>query len=1089
MIDLTNLSTAVTLEIWVRPNEDSERPVCAPVLFSRMNASFYTIRQNGKNYLVELCHPEKQENLDFHLARGCARLACIETVAADGTLQIRLLFFSGSLLEMDMLTIGLAENVRYNRPPEKLADEFRIETEGEEYFLILPASSADKSEQFTLVGEHISLAVTKQTSTAGEYLWVNRIMGTQPTDTDAVRLVHGKLRITSYTDATSVRFFAREQLEKLQRDPGSYLRTWDKYCDLEGTIMLEKARDIGIMTYYDSQPAGVGSRLFFLNEECPMLAKGDSLEIVPESEIPEYLTTAGTDTNLTWESYVAARDEAFKLQKSTGPKRSDGKLFGKVKEWAGKTVELEMTGVPPASGTLILSIAGDSIQMERRFKARQAIREGRSANPLLGLLIEEDGILPPSGSAREKVPALTPSVKEKIFRHEPTSMQEKAVDVAINTPDIALIQGPPGTGKTTVIAAIVERLNQLLDPATVRGSILVSGFQHDAVDNLVGRLKVNSLPTIKFGSKAGEDNYRTEAQISKWRKEVSERLRTKYPELRPCEQVCALRESFLSYQAAPTIANEKTFLNRVCALPSSLLQGNTLSAAQEAIKRIRQEESLRNDNAENKLLRYVYALRTSQEAYNDDGAEMAGLALMELNDFLSNEDKKLLESSPRGFADDAENYFAAIVNLKEKLFDKLLPEPSSASPRPRVHIVELMGELEKNIQVQGDGSDVMQVVADFLHDLENNPEGTQTALEDCNVVYAATVQQSEGTAITKAKKRMKGDAKGRTVVYDTVIVDEAARTSPMDLLIPMAQASKRIILVGDHKQLPHIIDEEVARRLESGEESVQLKESMFAYLFRRLQKLTDQDGILRTVTLDAQYRMHPVLGDFVSRAFYEGKVQSPLGAELFEQTLEGTQGRPMVWLDVPCSHGQEMKEGTSRKRPAEADAIVQQLKHWMSSEAGRDLTFGVISFYKAQADCITTVAEKEGILLNKAGQVATPYAGNNTGERLRINTVDAFQGMEFDVVFLSMVRSVPPDRQRTDDEEKMKIRRYGHLMSKNRLCVALSRQKRLLVIAGDSAMVCSDLGRKAVPELADFLEMCRQDRYGVVLPAGKGGGK
>ena len=93
------------------------------------------------------------------------------------------------------------------------------------------------------------------------------------------------------------------------------------------------------------------------------------------------------------------------------------------------------------------------------------------------------------------------------------------------------------------------------------------------------------------------------------------------------------------------------------------------------------------------------------------------------------------------------------------------------------------------------------------------------------------------------------------------------------------------------------------------------------------------------------------------------------------------------------------------------------------------------------------------------------------------------------MVFLSMVRSVPPDRQRTDDEEKMKIRRYGHLMSKNRLCVALSRQKRLLVIAGDSAMVCSDLGRKAVPELADFLEMCRQDRYGVVLPAGKGGGK
>lgn len=1078
MIDLRSLTTADTLEIWVRACNEAVRLECAPVLFSRLTASTYALGRKGKCYPVELCHPEQQEELDFHLARGCARLACIESVAANGSMQVRLLFFSGELLEMDELSLALVEGIRDVGSPEQLAKDCRIVVEDEEYFLLLPGTAdADKAEQFTIVGQRLSLVVTRQSVPSGDYLWIDRIAGTKPTDTGGIRLVHGRLHITRYADAASIRVFAREQLEKLRQEPGSYLRTWDNYCAMEGSIMLEKARHTGIMSYHAVQKSHIGSWEFFLDEECPGLVRGDILEIVQESEIPAYLT----DIVTSWEDYVATQDQIFRQQNrqhGTGAKFS-----GKVLQSGGQSVELEMEGVPPASGKLIRSIGGDAIQMERRLKARQAVREGRSANPLLGLLIEDNGVLPRSRGARERIPALTPSVKKKIFRHDPTFMQEKAVEVALNTPDIALIQGPPGTGKTTVIAAIVERLNQLIDPAAVRGSILVSGFQHDAVENLVARLKVNSLPTVKFGSRAGEDNYSAEAGINLWRKELAERLRSRYPELRPCEQVQALREAFLTYQAAATSENERSFLNAICALPPQLRPGKLLSAVLEEMQRLKQKERL-NGNKESDLLRHVHALRTAQAAYEDDGAEMAGRALIALDDFLDEEDRTLLLSTPLSFAGGAETYFAAMEQLKERLFEKLRPEAPPASPRPRAQLVALMGELEKAIQEQGDGSGTMQVVADFLHDLENNQEGTQTALEDCNVVYAATVQQSEGKAITAAKKRLKGNTKGRSVVYDTVIVDEAARTSPMDLLIPMAQASKRIILVGDHKQLPHIIDEDVARRLEAGEDSIQLKESMFAYLFRRLQKLTEQDGILRTVTLDAQYRMHPQLGNFVSSAFYEGTVQSPLGAELFAQSLEGTHGRPAMWLDVPNALGREFREGTSRLRRAEAEVIVRQLKCWMASEAGRKLTFGVISFYKAQAELISREAVAAGLLLSADGQVAPAYEGEGTGERLRINTVDAFQGMEFDVVFLSMVRSVPLEGMRTDDSEKMKRRLYGHLMSENRLCVALSRQKRLLVLVGDSAMARHELGRQAVPALTNFLDLC--ETKGVVLDAGEG---
>jgi len=81
-------------------------------------------------------------------------------------------------------------------------------------------------------------------------------------------------------------------------------------------------------------------------------------------------------------------------------------------------------------------------------------------------------------------------------------------------------------------------------------------------------------------------------------------------------------------------------------------------------------------------------------------------------------------------------------------------------------------------------------------------------------------------------------------------------------------------------------------------------------------------------------------------------------------------------------------------------------------------------------------------------------------ERIRVGTVDAFQGKEFDVVFLSMTRS--NDLPITDNRSLR--RKFGHLMLENRLCVAMSRQQRLLIwweIQGCSAV---KLRNKASPD-------------------------
>ena len=189
---------------------------------------------------------------------------------------------------------------------------------------------------------------------------------------------------------------------------------------------------------------------------------------------------------------------------------------------------------------------------------------------------------------------------------------------------------------------------------------------------------------------------------------------------------------------------------------------------------------------------------------------------------------------------------------------------------------------------------------------------------------------------------------------------------------------------------------------------------------------------------------------------YGEAFHSPLPASDFAHTLPAYAG-PAAWLNVPNNHGDELK-GQSKSRPVEAFAIATELKRLMDSPGGRNLTFGIISFYSAQVKAINAELEKIGIAIHveegEKTEIVSPYkelraASGRIVERLRNGTVDAFQGMEFDVVFLSMVRSNDfPDKNELDSRKK-----YGHLMSPNRLCVAMSRQNRLLIVAGDEAML------------------------------------
>lgn len=755
--------------------------------------------------------------------------------------------------------------------------------------------------------------------------------------------------------------------------------------------------------------------------------------------------------------------------------------------------------------------------LRRRKAADTAIRNGTCANPDLALIIEpESSYKARPADLSSQIPAYSRFLRSKLKR-ELTTVQEEAVSIALNTPDIAVIQGPPGTGKTTVITAILERLNEIQDKtSSIRGAVLVTSFQHDAVENVIERLSINSLPTIKFGRKSSAEEQGEESnarKLEKWCEVLAQGLLRKYPELAHARPEQEIPHLIQAYRKAPTQQKAERILTLLCNwnspnLPPQLMTSQVLPLfheLQEKSRAIESEQGLRSK---------VLALRTKPASFTDDGPDRAYTLLQALKagSFPGVPAKELeqisaiLQEAAEWNAPPTDELLMKLKTARIILMRACVQAPEFATAKPNAKILEVLEEIEPYLEQRSQAShtDKAQILADFYQDLTYNPDAMISTLESYNYVYAATNQQCLGKDILRCKRTNqnrkrdtdKEDSLDPDSYYDTVIVDEAAKSAPPDLLIPMALAKRRIVLVGDHRQLPHMIDELVEKGLKENAELTQderdlidmgLKVSMFERIKTRLEELEEKDGIKRTITLDKQYRTHPVLGKLVSKHFYElhGEgYESGLDAAAFRHELPVTNapaGKPCYWLDVPSFGRKDNGRDSlgSLRRPCEADAIVRLLKSWMDSPQGKDLTFGVISFYRAQCNEILNSMERHDMAADR--KIAPKYrflsnGKGEQGERLRIGTVDSFQGMEFDVVILSMVR--------TSHGMDWQPHPFGFLDSPNRLCVALSRQKKVLVIAGDSALAdsrkCRD-SQRPVAIINEFLNICKSGQEGGML--------
>lgn len=326
-------------------------------------------------------------------------------------------------------------------------------------------------------------------------------------------------------------------------------------------------------------------------------------------------------------------------------------------------------------------------------------------------------------------------------------------------------------------------------------------------------------------------------------------------------------------------------------------------------------------------------------------------------------------------------------------------------------------------------------------DKHSRTEFSRLYRSNVNLV-AATCSICGSRDFMESYSDMFGGNERSDMFFDVVIMDEASKATPLEMAVPLV-LGKKIIVIGDHKQLPPMMDENTIdsalEKIGKKEiaEKLQKAESQFKRLFEAAAK------VRKTIvaTLDTQYRMHEQIMNTIKQ-FYQEELAATGGLKCgITETMDipdlankgsrwhGITLNPIiqpsthaVWIDV---HTPETYLSPGYKNEGELKAIDLVLKALQQADGysefvnaqqkPEDKEVGIITFYSAQSR-----------------EIKKKYKGKN----YRMDVVDRFQGMERNIIIVSTVRSNPKNN-------------IGFAKEIERINVAFSRARRLLIVVGN----------------------------------------
>ena len=277
--------------------------------------------------------------------------------------------------------------------------------------------------------------------------------------------------------------------------------------------------------------------------------------------------------------------------------------------------------------------------------------------------------------------------------------------------------------------------------------------------------------------------------------------------------------------------------------------------------------------------------------------------------------------------------------------------------------------------------------------------------------------------------------KKNNISYEYLIIDEACQCVEPACLIPLCHGIKKLILVGDHKQLPATVFYPKAK-------NILYNRSLFERLI---------DNNIPRHILTIQYRMQTNIRQFISSLFYENKlIDSPdkdfinkINNNIFYKIIDINKNFSFFDLNFSEENFDEnIKSYYNIQEISFTFKLIIKINSHLKNKYKNEYKYkyAVITPYQAQVKKF----KEDKYKLNELNE-----------DNITINTVDSFQGQERDIVLFSTVRSNNNKNNSSliSNQDKEAI---GFLNDFRRMNVALSRAKLGCFIIGNSQKFKND---------------------------------
>lgn len=410
--------------------------------------------------------------------------------------------------------------------------------------------------------------------------------------------------------------------------------------------------------------------------------------------------------------------------------------------------------------------------------------------------------------------------------------------------------------------------------------------------------------------------------------------------------------------------------------------------------KIEDDSDLADVHFETRVTRLDEALKNYEKERGAFGLMMRGGPSPTFKDFQDNMLKlfKYMETivrfAPRHFirvknhclSSDVTTAFSNLRSLSENDYNIWRSGDDSFSPDINLQAITLENYLKK-----------------FKLKLEGLPKLKLDVLQEANVIFST---------VSSAGRDIMG-----LIHVDVVIVDESTQMVQAETALVLRSVMRCLVLVGDDKQLPATVLSNACKR-HGYDES----------LFSRLVKMRHELSLL-----NIQYRMHPHISAWPSRAFYEGRITdgpnvlSPAYSKSWHDSFP-----PLSVYDIR-EGSEEKHEYGSMFNEAQAKIVRKLVRGLTKLKTSERISVGIVSPYREQVNILAHLDKQ---------------AYDNL--TVKSGSIDGFQGQEFDVIILTTVRS--------NDNGNI-----GFLSDLRRLNVGITRARYALIIVCNVATLSHNI--------------------------------